>query len=244
MKKWNRSLKPPLITIVEFQILNSYKKGFWRKKKKQHYHHYYHHHHHHCQNYCCHYHQFHHNHHSLSAPPGPIPVWGPLGWKKHIIISIVIIVIIIFIIIIIIITIVIVFLPPLVPIVFRSFGSKISHFPFSRLVKIQYKIYFQPRRSASFLKKKEEIIFVFLKTRSVFELLHPYSNLAKVDIIPSSSFFYGSPCSLLEGVFEKTNIACFCPHFGKLHFRAKLYLLYITIGQKDCTYGILGEFLI
>ena len=27
MKWWNRSLKPPLITIVELQILNSYKKS-------------------------------------------------------------------------------------------------------------------------------------------------------------------------------------------------------------------------
>ena len=117
-KKWNRSLKPPLITIVELQILNSYKKKcLWRKK--QHYHHYHHHHHHHLHHHCCHYHQFHHHQHSLSAPPGANPVWGPLGWRKQIIIIIIIIVIIIFIIIIIIITIDIVFLPPMVPIVFK-----------------------------------------------------------------------------------------------------------------------------
>ena len=42
----------------------------------------------------------------------------------------------------------------------RSFGSKISHFPSSRLVTFQHKIDFQPRRS-SFLKKKQEIVFVF-----------------------------------------------------------------------------------
>ena len=28
------------------------------------------------------------------------------------------------------------------------------------------------------------------------------------------------------------NIACFCPHIGKFNFRAKLYVLYITIGAK------------
>ena len=39
-------------------------------------------------------------------------------------------------------------------------------------------------------------------------------------------------CTLIEGVFEKTNIACFYLHFGKFNFRAKLYSLYITIGAK------------
>ena len=81
MKKLIGSLKPPLITIVELQILNSYKKMVL-KKEKNHYHNYYHHHHLHRHNHCCHYHQFHHHHHSLSAPPGAIPVWGPSGWKK------------------------------------------------------------------------------------------------------------------------------------------------------------------
>ena len=69
----------------------------------------------------------------------------------------------------------------------RSFGSKISHFPSSRQVTFQHKIDSQPRRSPSFLKKKQEIMFVFSKTRSVFEILRSYSNLAKVDTIPSWS---------------------------------------------------------
>ena len=114
----------------------------------------------------------------------------------------------------------------------RSFGSKISHFPFSRLVKIQHKIDFQTRRLSSFLKKKQEIMFVFSKTRSVFELLRSYLNLAKVDTIPSSSSIMGVPALLLRESLKKTNIACFCPHFGKLNFSAKLYWLYITIKAK------------
>ena len=81
----------------------------------------------------------------------------------------------------------------------RYFGSKISHFPFSRLVKIQHKIDFQPRRSYSFLKKKQDLMFVFSKTRSVFELLRSYSNLAKVDTIPSSSSIMGVPFSEYRG---------------------------------------------
>ena len=69
----------------------------------------------------------------------------------------------------------------------RSFGSKIIHFPSSRLVTYQHNIDFQPKRLSSFLKKKQEIMFVFSKTCSVFELLRSYSNLAKVDTLPSSS---------------------------------------------------------
>ena len=76
MTKWSRSLKPPLISIVELQIQFFTKKCLWRKK--HHYHHYHHHHLHHRHHHCCHYHQFHDHHHSLSAPPGANPVWGPL----------------------------------------------------------------------------------------------------------------------------------------------------------------------
>ena len=32
MKTWNRILKPPLITIVQLQILNSYKKKVYEEK--------------------------------------------------------------------------------------------------------------------------------------------------------------------------------------------------------------------
>jgi len=85
----------------------------------------------------------------------------------------------------------------------RSFGSKISHFPSSRLVTFQHKIDFQPRRSSSFLKKKQEIMFVFSKTRSVFELLRSYSNLAKVDTLPSSSSNVGVPALLLRESLKK-----------------------------------------
>ena len=87
-----------------------------------------------------------------------------------------------------------------------SFGSKISHFPFSRLVKFQHKIDFQPKRSSSFLKKKQEIMFVFSKTRSVFELLRSYSNLAKVDTIPSWSSSMGvQPLLLMETLKKRTD---------------------------------------
>ena len=110
MKKWNRNVKPPLITIVELQILNAYTKKIMKKKTPlpSLYHHHHHHHHHHRRR---HYHQCY--HHRLLAPPGANPVWSPLGWRKHIINIIVIVVIIIIIIIInnIIITIVINFLP-------------------------------------------------------------------------------------------------------------------------------------
>jgi hypothetical protein len=85
----------------------------------------------------------------------------------------------------------------------RSFGSKISHFFFSRLVKIQHKIDFQPRRSSYFLKKKQIIVFFFSKTRSVFKLLRSYSNLAKVHTIPSSSSIMGVPALLLRESLKK-----------------------------------------
>ena len=75
-------------------------------------------------------------------------------------------------------------------------------------------------------------MFVFSKTCSVFELLRSYSDLAKVDTLPSSSSNVGVPALLLRESLKKTNIACFCPNFGKFNFRAKLYPLYITIGAK------------
>ena len=75
-------------------------------------------------------------------------------------------------------------------------------------------------------------MFVFSKTRLVLELLRSYSNLAKVDTIPSLSSNVGVPALLLRESLKKTNIACFCPHFGKFNFRAKLYPLYITIRAK------------
>ena len=77
------------------------------------------------------------------------------------------------------------FFPPLwCRLCLRSFGNKNSHFPSSRLVKFQHKIDFKPKRLSSFLKKKKEIMFVFSKTCSVFELLRTNLNLAKVDTIP------------------------------------------------------------
>ena len=80
--------------------------------QKHHHHHHYHHfyHHHHHPN-----HHYHHHHHHSFFGPGINPVWCPLEWRKHIIITIIlikIIFIIIIIIIIVIITIVIAFLPP------------------------------------------------------------------------------------------------------------------------------------
>ena len=85
----------------------------------------------------------------------------------------------------------------------RSFGIKISHFPSSRLVTFQHKIDFQPGRSSSFLKKKQEIMFVFSKTRLVYELLRSYSNLAKVDTLPSLSSNVGVPALLLRESLKK-----------------------------------------
>ena len=41
-------------------------------------------------------------------------------------------------------------------------------------------------------------------------------------------FKYESHSPLIEGVFEKTNIECFCPHFGYLNRIAKVYLFCIT----------------
>ena len=102
LKKWNRSLKPPFITILELQILNLTKNML---KKTRHHCSYYHHHPNH--------HYRHHHLHLLD--PGANPVWGPLGWRKHNTVTIVIIktiIIIIIIIIIVIIIIVIAFLPP------------------------------------------------------------------------------------------------------------------------------------
>ena len=80
----------------------------------------------------------------------------------------------------------------------RSFVSKISHIPSTRLVKFQHKIDFQSRRLSSFLKKTRESSFVFLKTRSVLELLRSYLNIAKVDTITSSSSNVGVPALLLR----------------------------------------------
>ena len=85
----------------------------------------------------------------------------------------------------------------------RSFGSKISHFPSSRLVTIQHKMDFKHGRSSSFLKKKQEIMFVFSKTCSVFELLRSYSNLAKVDTLPSLSSHVGVPALVLRESLKK-----------------------------------------
>ena len=161
MKNRNRSLKPPLITILELQILNSYKKKRFLKKKKK----------llpsllwssssslsssllslssissssskfigspwcHPClrsfgmkkTNYNHHcHHRHHHNHHQHHHHN-----------NNHHCDS---------------------FSFPLwCRLCFRSgFGSKISHFPFSRMVKFQHKIDFKPRRLSSFLKKKHK----------------------------------------------------------------------------------------
>ena len=75
-------------------------------------------------------------------------------------------------------------------------------------------------------------MLVFSKTRLVFELLRSYLNLATVDTLPSLCSYVGVPALLLRESLKKTNIACFCPHFGKFNFRVKLYTLYTTIGAK------------
>ena len=48
-----------------------------------------------------------------------------------------------------------------------------------------------------------EIVFVFSKTHSVFELPHSYSNLAKVDTLPSLSSNVGVTALLFSDSLEK-----------------------------------------
>ena len=163
-------------------------------KKKHHYHYYYHHHHHHCCNHRRHYHQFHHHHHqSLSAPTGANPVWGPLGWRKHIIIFIIVIIIII------IITIVIVFLPPSAAnCVQGPFGGKsATSLPWGWS---HFNIKLTSSQEGDFLsKEKQQIMFVFSKTCSVFTLLLSFltkqrwiSYIHQVQMWESQPSYWGS----------------------------------------------------
>ena len=124
----------------------------------------------------------------------------------------------------------------------RSFGSKISHFPSSRLVKFQHKIDFQPKRVSSFLKKKQEIMFVFSKIRPVFELLRSYLNLAKVDTIPSSSSYVGVPALLLRESLKKRTYHVFVLTLVNSTLEPNFTYFILPSEQKGCTYGILREF--
>ena len=101
----------------------------------------------------------------------------------------------------------------------RSFGSKISHFSSSRLVTFQHKKDFQPRMLSSFLKKKTGNHVRFFKDSLSFRTTALIFELSKGGYITFIEFQFGRPIPLIEGVFEKTNIACFCPHFGKFNFR-------------------------
>ena len=147
LKKWNRSLKPPFITILELQILNSTKKNV---KKKHHHRSYYHHHpnHHYLPHHpyllalwsrpCSrsfrmkktqhihhrhhlnhhHYHNHHHHRHNHHCHSFSSPLWCRLY--------------------------------------LRSFGRMISNFPSSWLVIFQHKIDFQIKRLSYFLKNLQK----------------------------------------------------------------------------------------
>ena len=64
-------------------------------------------------------------------------------------------------------------------------------------------------RLSYFVKRKWKIVFVFSKTRSVFELPRSYSNLAKVDTLPSLSSNVGVTGPLLRS-FWKNEHRMFC----------------------------------
>ena len=189
MKKWNRSLKPPLITIGELQILNSYKEMFMKKKTPS----------------------FLSSSSSSSSSslsslssilsssslfissPWCQPCLRSFGMKKthynhhrhhchhhnyhhhhhhhhhnHHCHS---------------------FSAPLRWwFCLRSFRSKISHFPSSSLVTFQHKFDFQPRRLSSFLKKKQEIMFVFSKPCSVVGANALIFELSKIRYITFIEF--------------------------------------------------------
>ena len=99
---------------------------------------------------------------------------------------------------------------------------KISHFRFSRLVKFQHKLDFQLRRSSYFLKKRKEIMYIFSNPHLFLELVLQYSKLTKVYNIVSSSSNIRSAALLFRECLKILKIPGFCPHFGKLNFRAKL----------------------
>ena len=82
------------------------------------------------------------------------------------------------------------------------------------------------------MKRRQEIKFVFFKDLFSFRATALIFELNQGRYITLIEFQYGSHSPPIEGVFEKTNIACFYLHFGKFNFRAKLYSLYITIGAK------------
>ena len=60
----------------------------------------------------------------------------------------------------------------------------------------------------------------------------PTLELNEGNVSTFAKFEYECSSLKTEQVFEKTNIACFCLHFGKFNFRAKLYSLSITNGAK------------
>ena len=120
--------------------------------------------------------------------------------------------------------------------------STFSHFPSSRLVTFQHKIYFQPKSLYSFLKKKQEIMFFFSKTCSVFELLRSYLILAKVDTLRSSNFNVGVPVLLLRESLKKQtkHVVVLILVSSTLEPNCTNFIL--PQGQKGYMYGILGEF--
>ena len=62
-----------------------------------------------------------------------------------------------------------------------------------------------------------------------FRVLDPTSMYT----IASLSFFLcQSHCPLLEGLFKKTNIACFCPQFGKFNLEPNLLIFYYYLGKQ------------
>ena len=122
----------------------------------------------------------------------------------------------------------------------RSFGSKISHFPSSRLIKFQRKIYFQPRRLSSFLKKKtgKHLRFFkdslsFLATALIFEQrwIQYLHWVLMWDAQPS---YWGS--------LWKNKHCMFCPHLLNSTLEPNCEHFIIPLGQKGCMYVILGEF--
>ena len=85
-------------------------------------------------------------------------------------------------------------------------------------------------------------MFVFSKTRSVLELLRSYSNLAKVDTLSSSSSNVGVPVLSLRESLKKSTQHVFIFILVSSTLEPNCTHFILPLGQKGCTYGILGEF--
>ena len=85
-------------------------------------------------------------------------------------------------------------------------------------------------------------MFVFSKNRSVFELLCSYSNLAKVDTLPSLSSIVGVPALLLRESLINWTWYVFVLILVDSTLKPNCTHFILQLGQKGCTYGILGEF--